>query len=468
MRFRSVYGRLFRGFVVTLILSFGVTGFYAYRSLTSSAHSITEEDLQDSTTFVSDLLATDADEDTRERMLKEYADTSDRAFVIYDGTTEMTYGTMENTALLSDTEMNTLMNNPGAHVDMSLGGLYQYAESVDIDGTVYTIIMQKDVTASSNLFAEIYLISAIIMFLVGTIVFMIISDVIVRPIGELTKATNELSRGNYNVRVGYSGKDEIARLNDAFNQMAVQMAKQEETRQQFISDVSHEFQTPLTAMSGFATILRDENLTDEQRHKYADIIVHNAQRLSTLSKNMLQLTLLEGEDTKLEKTRFSLTDQLSRVVDMETAAAGARDIEIEFDCPKGDFEIEADEDRLEQVWMNLLSNAVKYTNPGGVVSVSVRRVMRDIDVKIEDTGVGMSQEALRHIYDRFYREDKSRSVQGNGLGLSIVKRILDLHGYTIDVVSQEDVGSVFTIHIPGETLGEQIRRIVVPAGENNS
>ena len=312
------------------------------------------------------------------------------------------------------------------------------------------ITVQKDFSATKDIFMKSYTSAAIIFMMTGSIVFLIVADIIVKPISRLTRVTDELAKGNYKVRVNYEGKDEISSLYASFNQMAVRLAKQETIRQQFISDVSHEFQTPLTAISGFATILKNENLTDEQRKKYADIILFNSNRLSHLSKNMLQLTLLDGEDTALDKTEFPLIEQLNRVIEMEDNAALSKDIEIEFIHPKKEFIIEADESRMEQVWINLLSNAIKYTNEHGVVTVEVRRTPTELQVRFEDTGVGMSQDAISHIFERFYRQDKSRTIEGNGLGLSIVKRIIDLHHYKIDVESQEDVGSVFTVYIPYE------------------
>ena len=312
------------------------------------------------------------------------------------------------------------------------------------------ITVQKDFSATKDIFMKSYTSAAIIFMMTGSIVFLIVADIIVKPISRLTKVTDELAKGNYKVRVNYEGKDEISSLYASFNQMAVRLAKQETIRQQFISDVSHEFQTPLTAISGFATILKNENLTDEQRKKYVDIILFNSNRLSHLSKNMLQLTLLDGEDTALDKTEFPLIEQLNRVIEMEDNAALSKDIEIEFIHPKKEFIIEADESRMEQVWINLLSNAIKYTNEHGVVTVEVRRTPTELQVRFEDTGVGMSQDAISHIFERFYRQDKSRTIEGNGLGLSIVKRIIDLHHYKIDVESQEDVGSVFTVYIPYE------------------
>ncbi|MGX8680581.1 MAG: sensor histidine kinase, partial [bacterium] len=145
-----------------------------------------------------------------------------------------------------------------------------------------------------------------------------------------------------------------------------------------------------------------------------------------------------------------LIDQLNRIIETQDNAALAKDIEIELNRPRGDIIIHADQARMEQVWINLISNAIKYTNEHGVVTVTIKKTMNEIEVSIEDTGVGMSKADIAHIFERFYRIDKSRAVEGNGLGLSIVKRILDLHNYRIDVKSQEDVGSVFTVFIPIE------------------
>ena len=177
----------------------------------------------------------------------------------------------------------------------------------------------------------------------------------------------------------------------------------------------------------------------------------HSKRLSTLSKNMLQLTVLEGEDVKLNTSEFSLIEQLNRVIETQDNLALSKNIEIEFKMPKNDIRIEADEARLEQVWTNLLNNAIKYTNENGVVTVCVKKTTKFVEVSVEDTGVGMSKEAISHIFERFYRQDKSRSVEGNGLGLSIVKRIIDLHHGTIDVESIEDGGSKFTVYLPQES-----------------
>lgn len=445
---KSIYSKLVIGFLLTSLLSFSICCFFTIKSYNRDSDQLALEELEHSSNHIADLIKLINDKD-QDKILADYSETSEMSFTVTCEGQTKSYGHVNKKLILKDDELKTLATSKDKSL-RSEGIILQYAKAFKIDNQTYVITVQKDFSATKDIFMKSYTSAAIIFMMTGSIVFLIVADIIVKPISRLTKVTDELAKGNYKVRVNYEGKDEISSLYASFNQMAVRLAKQETIRQQFISDVSHEFQTPLTAISGFATILKNENLTDEQRKKYADIILFNSNRLSHLSKNMLQLTLLDGEDTALDKTEFPLIEQLNRVIEMEDNAALSKDIEIEFIHPKKEFIIEADESRMEQVWINLLSNAIKYTNEHGVVTVEVRRTPTELQVRFEDTGVGMSQDAISHIFERFYRQDKSRTIEGNGLGLSIVKRIIDLHHYKIDVESQEDVGSVFTVYIPYE------------------
>lgn len=445
---KSIYSKLIIGFLLTSLLSFSICCFFTIRSYNRDSDQLALEELEHSSNHIADLIKL-IDDKNQNKILADYSETSEMSFTVTCEGQTKSYGHVNKKLILKDDELKTLATSKEKSL-RSEGIISQYAKAFKIDNQTYVITVQKDFSATKDIFMKSYTSAAIIFMMTGSIVFLIVADIIVKPISRLTKVTDELAKGNYKVRVNYEGKDEISSLYASFNQMAVRLAKQETIRQQFVSDVSHEFQTPLTAISGFATILKNENLTDEQRQKYADIILFNSNRLSHLSKNMLQLTLLDGEDTSLDKSEFPLIEQLNRVIEMEDNAALSKDIEIEFIHPKKEFIIEADESRMEQVWVNLLSNAIKYTNEHGVVTVEVRRIATELQVRFEDTGVGMSQDAISHIFERFYRQDKSRTIEGNGLGLSIVKRIIDLHHYKIDVESQEDVGSVFTVYIPYE------------------
>lgn len=443
---KSIYGRLIFGFMLAIVLSFSLSGYIAIRQNVNHLTRKTIDELDAAGEHIADLI-NKLDEETARELIEDYASAMNIAVDYTIDHHKIMIGDI-NESLIVNAKNKALAYNDAYYT--SNGYIFSYQKIISVKGREIVLTLQNDVTTDSNQFISTYFFSAVIMFFAGSVIFLVLAELIVRPISNLTKATNELSKGNYKVRVHYNGNDEFSKLNRAFNQMAVQLAKQDETRQQFISDVSHEFQTPLTAISGFATILKNETLTDEQRRKYCDIILFQSKRLSTLSKNMLQLTLLEGEEVVLEKQDFSLIDQLNRIIETQDNAALAKDIEIELNRPRGDIIIHADQARMEQVWINLISNAIKYTNEHGVVTVTIKKTMNEIEVSIEDTGVGMSKADIAHIFERFYRIDKSRAVEGNGLGLSIVKRILDLHNYRIDVKSQEDVGSVFTVFIPVE------------------
>lgn len=444
---KSIYGKLFIGFVLTIVISYVITGFFAVHQSHSDTKRIAVKDLQHSSSHIVDLVE-QIDSSKRDKILKNYGEDSDLRFMIISEDYHFKTSNISRDVRFTDKEIASLKANVGKSIVHNAGTKTAYAKSYQINNTVYVVTIQKDSKTVQKVYLMSYTLSGIILFIAGSLVFLFVSDLIVRPISTLTKATNELSKGNYKVRVNYAGNDEIAQLYNSFNQMAVQLDKQEETRQQFISDVSHEFQTPLTAISGFANILKTENLPDDQRQKYAEIILSNANRLSKLSKNMLQLSLLEGEDIQLDMAPFNLIMQLNRVIETQDYSALSKDIEIEFIKPRGDIMINADEARMEQVWTNLINNAIKYTNEHGVITVEVKKSGGDVIVSVSDTGIGMSQETISHIFERFYRDDKSRAIEGNGLGLSIVARIIALHKFKIDVTSQLDVGTTFTVRMP--------------------
>ena len=443
---KSIYGKLILGFLASILFSFSIAGYFSLRKNSDELGRLTVEELDNSTELIADFL-TMIDNENLTKVLNGYAATSEVSFFIETQGHKDVYGTLSGRQLTTK-EHELLEKHLGKTISLRDSSMRKLAKSFEVNGQQYIVFVQKNIGKKEMVFVDSAMIAVFCMLIAGSITFLVIADIIVKPISRLNKATNELSKGNYRVRVNYTGNDEIARLNRSFNQMAQQLAKQEETRQQFISDVSHEFQTPLTAIQGFATILKNEKLSDEQRQKYADIILFHSKRLSTLSKNMLQLTILEGEDVKIEMSEFSLIEQLNRVIETQDNLAMSKNIEIEFNIPKNDVRIEADESRLEQVWINLVNNAIKYTNDNGVVTISVKKTSKEVEVTIQDTGVGMSKEAISHIFERLYRQDKSRSVEGNGLGLSIVKRIIDLHQGTIDVKSREDGGSQFIVRLP--------------------
>lgn len=443
---KSVYGKLIGGFLITIIFSFFVAGYISLRSNYEQVEIRSREELMATNNFLMELMNNNVINEI-EDVIFSYVNSTDITVSIYRNGFYRVYGDIEIAPTQNVLHEMFHLRNSILEINSDI---QSFGEFYNIGGIPYYILTQKDISHEKNAFTNSAVLIFGSVFLSGSVVFLAIADVIVKPITKLTNATKELSKGNYGVRVNYAGDDEISRLNQGFNQMAQQLAKQEEMRQKFISDISHEFQTPLTAIQGFANILKEEDLPEQQREKYADIILFHSKRLSTLSKSMLQLTLLENEDVSLEITNYSISNQLARVISTHENQALLKDIEIDFIRPKKEILIDGDEHRLEQVWMNVISNAIKYTEDGGLIIIRVKKYAKEVEVRVEDTGVGMSKEVISHIFERFYREDKSRSIEGNGLGLSIVKTIIDLHRGKIDVISEVDVGSTFIIKIPVE------------------
>lgn len=444
---KSLYGKLIIGFLVSIIVSFSFAGYFGLKNhadrmeeLSISRLKSVAVALQEEIGFY-DLEGLDHLADAASVGIVLIPKNGGDLIVLGDG--------------ISDIDIQNIQQMSFSNQFHRVGTSYIHVTEIS---NRYSAYIKKNNIQEEMIFQQSALLALGGIFVCGSLIFLIIADIIVKPIKRLTKATNELAKGNYNVQVNYYGKDEIATLSESFNSMAKRMVKSEENRQKFISDVSHEFQTPLTSIQGFAKILTAEQISDEQRRRYANIISEQSQRLSTLSKNMMQLTLLEGDDLKLEKKKYSLLNQLNRIIEMQQGFAKEQKVDIVVDFPKSDIMITADENRMEQVFINLINNAVKYTLEDGVVTITVKKSLKEIEILIEDTGIGMNKEAMERVFDRFYRADKSRSIKGNGLGLSIVKRIIDLHGFKISVESQVDVGSVFKVQIFQE-VGLRIPKI---------
>ena len=412
---KSIYSKLIFGFFITIVASFSVAGFVSLRLNDQQIESTVEEDLITTNDYVSKVIS-NINIENRDDIIDLYAKSSEMAITCYSSSEGyVAYGNKK----YNPTPEQIMAMFKSTNNELSFkhhNEVLAYGTKNMINGQEYYIYVQKDTSGQKSAIANSAILILGCVFLTGSIVFLVIADIIVKPLTRLTNAIKELSNGNYNVRVDNVGQDEISKLNQGFNQMARQLAKQDETRQKFISDISHEFQTPLTSIQGFANILKEEDLPKEQRVKYANIILYNSKRLSSLAKNMLQLTLLDREEIELELTNYSLVEQMNRVISTQENQAMEKNIEIVFEMPKKEIFIEGDEQRLEQVWTNIISNAIKYTNEGGLITITMKKNSKDIEVSIEDTGIGMSKEVVSHIFERFYREDKARNVEGNGLG----------------------------------------------------
>ncbi|WNC13301.1 HAMP domain-containing sensor histidine kinase [Brevibacillus brevis] len=263
-------------------------------------------------------------------------------------------------------------------------------------------------------------------------------------------ALRRISKGDFSVNIDLKVDRQWGELVQGINHMAVQLGEMEQLRQEFISNVSHEIQSPLTSISGFARALRNDSLTSEERMHYLEIIEMESERLSKISENLLKLTSLEGKHHPIEWKTYSLDKQLRRI--LLACEPQWQEKELELDVELEKVEIVADEEMLSQVWINLISNSIKFTESGGTLGIQLRGQGKEVVVQVSDTGIGISSEDRERVFERFFKADKSRTRTGggSGLGLSIVKKIVDLHHGTISVQSQPGEGTTFTVTLPSQ------------------
>ncbi|RRJ67723.1 HAMP domain-containing sensor histidine kinase [Paenibacillus oralis] len=270
-----------------------------------------------------------------------------------------------------------------------------------------------------------------------------------RMLNSIIAAIRRIAKGDFSVRLeGFDKLREFESIVHSINEMASELGRMETMRQDFISNVSHEIQSPLTSIQGFARALRKPGLPPEKRDHYLEIIEAESRRLSQMSDNLLKLSSLEAERATFQANRFRLDRQLKTVVLACEPQWLDKDIQINLDLEP--VEVEAVEDLLAQVWLNLLHNSIKFTPHGGEITLTLSRGEKHAEVGIADSGIGIDKQDLVHIFERFYKADKSRtrSAGGSGLGLSIVKKIVEIHQGNVSVASEPGQGTKFNIAVP--------------------
>ncbi len=270
-----------------------------------------------------------------------------------------------------------------------------------------------------------------------------------RPTRIITEATEKIMSGDFSVRIkpmqnsGMEGFNQIAM---AINKMAEELSSVETLRTDFIANVSHEMKTPLTVMKNYGTLLQTPDLSEEKRIEYAKGVSDGSRRMADMMTNILKLNRLENQQIYPEVSEFDLGEQLCECLLQYENVWEKANIEIETDIAE-DVKVKADAELLGHVWNNLFSNAFKFTPSGGTVTVSLTATDHHAIVKVRDTGCGMTAEVGAHIFEKFYQGDTSHSVQGNGLGLALVKRVIDIMQGEIGVESAAGKGSTFTVRI---------------------
>lgn len=284
----------------------------------------------------------------------------------------------------------------------------------------------------------------IIAILVGIFATNALTRWFIKPIKQIGSAMERISEGDFSVRLKTkSSSKEIKEIFSGFNMMAKELQSIEILQGDFVSNVSHEFKTPINAIEGYSMLLQnEENLTDEQK-EYIEKIIFNTRRLSSLTGSVLLLSKIENQSIVSNKTQFDLDEQIRK--SLLTLESQWEQKNIEFDIEMDDTDFVGNEALLHHIWDNLLGNAIKFSDDGGEIKIRLQNFPDKIVFTISDKGPGIDEGSIKHIFDKFYQGDSSHKQEGNGLGLALVKKIVDLEGGVISVENNTDKGCTFTV-----------------------
>ena len=296
---------------------------------------------------------------------------------------------------------------------------------------------------------QIILFMSLISLILGGILAFFGSRISLKPVNDIINKMNRLASGDFKTRIevkeNSSTHPAVKEFAKSFNTMAEELENTELLRNDFINNFSHEFKTPIVSITGLANLLEIGNLSEEERVQYARAIREESMRLSSMASNVLNLTKVENQTILTGISSFNLSEQIRSAVLLLEEKWARKNIDIQIDF--AEYSIEANEEFLKQVWINLIDNAVKFTSENGIVSFEIIDGEDDLCVKISNTGKVIPKEKMSKIFNKFYQTDESHATQGNGIGLAIVKRIVDLHNGIVGVVSENDI-TTFSVTLP--------------------
>lgn len=283
----------------------------------------------------------------------------------------------------------------------------------------------------------------------GVLLSVLVGLISLRPVNRVIDAMNSLAHGDFKTRLALSSRfrhhPTAIEVTESFNHMAEELDKTEMLRSDFVNNFSHEFKTPIVSIAGFSDLLLEEKLTEEERQEYIKIISEESHRLSDMATNVLNLTKIDNQTILTDVTRFNLSEQIRNCLLLLENKWTEKELSLNVDF--GEYTCSGNREQLRQVWLNLIDNAVKFSDKGGTLQINITETPGNLIVSVSNTGSEIPKESLAYVFNKFYQADQSHTTQGNGIGLSIVKAIVDLHGG--EVIPASGGGkTVFTVVLP--------------------
>ncbi len=290
--------------------------------------------------------------------------------------------------------------------------------------------------------------TSVAVIILGAIITSTIGRVPLRPVKKLVSQMNKLSSGDFSARLDFGpplgGHPAIKEISNSFNKLAEELGNTEMLRGDFINNISHEFKTPIVSIAGFAKLLRRDDLTDAQRAEYLSIIEEESLRLSAMATNVLNMSKIENQSILTDRTHYNLSEQLRSSILLLESKWAKKNIELDIDF--GEYMIDANEQLLSQVWINLFDNAIKFSPEGGCVKIDIKEDEKKLAVSFVNSA-SIPKEAMPKIFNKFYQADTSHATAGNGIGLSLAKKIVELHRGAISAASENGI-TTFTVELP--------------------
>ena len=479
---KTAFDKIVVGFVVLVVIIFALLMVYSISTAQNSVLSERKSTMKNEITMLADGAMTDYSNgtiDSKElyKELQHAADTLDMGIWLTDERSNIIFrsgsssGSSESGGSSKDSDSHSSTNdNLKNYVEPdelfasfcfedTFGGYFS-EDTLVIGQPLYswnnymgTIILTSPMTFKQDIKSRMLsttFVPFLILMLIAMIALMLMSNSLLKPIREIIKTSKSYAQGNFNARVNVTAKNEFGELARYMEEMADELSRSNEYRKSFISNISHDFRSPLTSIKGYIEAMLDGTIPSEMHEKYITSVLNETERLTKLTNSLLTLNNLNTKGMLLDKTDFDINQVIRNTASTFEGTCHNKSIAIEMILTGNEMYVHADMGKIQQVLYNLMDNAIKFSHHDSVIHIETSEKKNKLFVSVKDTGIGIPKEDLKLIWDRFYKSDLSRGKdkKGTGLGLSIVKEIINAHDEHINVISTPGVGSEFIFSLP--------------------